>query len=425
MNTSFRVAACLAIICLFFSCQSQSKIEKLIIEEGVTRDQAATLLLTQELESIYEKGHINGFAVAICNNDGTLYKAGIGLSDAKHDFAYTTSTIQNIGSVSKTLIGIALLKAKEEGDLSLDDPIEQYLPFDVANPFHSEVPITIRHLATHTSSITDTDYYDQYAYYLHKSENLEEYDLSNSVETFHPFSERMQMGELLESLLSINGSLYDKNNYKETEPGSSFEYSNIGATLVAYILEQATGFTYNEYTGMHILEPLSMSASGWSFDTISMGDHSTLYSTPDSPLPKYSLVTYPDGGLLTTVNDLAKYLSELIRGKQGKGTLLRTESYTELFTPQLSASHFSNRNKSNAYNDEYNSGIFMGFTPKDYIGHTGSDPGVASYMFFNPETNLGRILIINTQISSRKSAGQFLAIWNALDDFEDQFNYIK
>jgi CubicO group peptidase (beta-lactamase class C family) len=149
-----------------------------------------------------------------------------------------------------------------------------------------------------------------------------------------------------------------------------------------------------------------------------LNDHTTLYTSPESPLPKYSLVTYPDGGLITNVHDLSKYLTELIKGKQGAGTLLNQESFKEIFTEQLSESHLPGRDEDDAYDDEYNSGIFMGFTPKGYIGHTGGDPGVASFMFFKPETNVGRILTINTRISSQEGVDQFYAIWNTLEKYE-------
>ena len=226
------------------------------------------------------------------------------------------------------------------------------------------------------------------------------------------------MPDFLANILSEEGQWYTTENYLQHEPGSLYEYSNIGSTLAAYALEQATGVSYAEYTTQHILSPLGMSSSGWSLDDINLNNHTTLYTNPASPLPKYSLVTYPDGGLITSVNDLSKFQTELIKGKLGVGTLLSRESYNEIFTEQLNGSHLPDRDEDDAYDDEYNSGIFMGFTPKGYIGHTGGDPGVASFMFFKPETNVGRILTINTRISSQEGVDQFYAIWNTLEKYE-------
>ena len=103
------------------------------------------------------------------------------------------------------------------------------------------------------------------------------------------------------------------------------------------------------------------------------------------------------------------------------GQVLRNNSFDELFTEQLSEVEIPDRDEEDAYDDEYNTGIFMGFTPKGYIGHTGGDPGVATFMFFNAETGVGRILMINTRISSQEGAEQFYAIWNTLEKYESLF----
>ena len=71
--------------------------------------------LTNELKDIYKQGQFNGFSVAIVNESGTLYEKGIGYSNVEIKKNYTEKTIQNIGSISKTLVGIALLKAQEFG----------------------------------------------------------------------------------------------------------------------------------------------------------------------------------------------------------------------------------------------------------------------------------------------------------------------
>ena len=91
-----------------------------------TNDSIATKL-TEELDKIYTRRHINGFSVAIVNQDGTLYEKGFGYSNIKANKKYTNNTIQNIASISKTFIGIALLKAQELGKLNLDDPINKHL----------------------------------------------------------------------------------------------------------------------------------------------------------------------------------------------------------------------------------------------------------------------------------------------------------
>ncbi len=92
------------------------------------------------------------------------------------------------------------------------------------------------------------------------------------------------------------------------------------------------------------------------------------------------------------------------------------QEYKILFEEQLGAENFIDRDSEDYY-DEYNTGIFMGFTPNGYIGHTGGDPGVSSYMFFNPKTKVGRILIINTDIGN-EGYQEFKAIWKKLGEYE-------
>lgn len=376
--------------------------------------------LTSELITLLEPGFINGFATAIVNEEGVLYADGFGLANRETNVKYTQNTIQNIGSVSKTFIGIALLKAQEMGKLNLDDPINDYLPFTITNPKYPEDQITIRHLATHTSTILDTDFYDDKAYIL-KNELKDSIDLIKVNEKLNPPESKISMMDFLTNILSQDGAWYQKNGFLKKRPGEIFEYSNVGATLAAKILEIATGETFNEFASKHILSPLNMTSSGWSFADIDLSQHSKLYADPDSEIPLYSLITYPDGGLITSIFDLGKYLSELIKGHCGEGILLESGSYRELFREQLVAKNFPERDEEDDYDDEYNTGIFMGFTPRGFIGHTGGDPGIATYMFFNPLTKTGRILMINTSVRNSGGVEQFYSIWNKLGEYEKRF----
>ena len=169
-----------------------------------------------------------------------------------------------------------------------------------------------------------------------------------------------------------------------------------------------------------------MSSSGWSFDDIDISKHSTLYIKPKIELPYYSLITYPDGGLISSISDMAKYLQELIKGYTGNGTLLKKTSYDELFKEQLNSENIPDQDdEGDDYDDEYNTGIFMGFTPKGYIGHTGGDPGIASFMFFKPESKTGKIIMINTSVRGSDGVKEFYDIWYALDEYENKMNLHK
>lgn len=128
---------------------------------GTTHDRSArnsaTEELTQRLERAYQQDAIQGFSVAIVNDQGPLYSRGFGFSDAERRIPYTAATTQPIASISKTLIAVALLKAQELGKLDLGDPINKHLPFAIVNPYYPDVPIRVEHLAYHSSSLTDLD----------------------------------------------------------------------------------------------------------------------------------------------------------------------------------------------------------------------------------------------------------------------------
>ena len=404
---------CLICLILLFSCQQalQAAQKQLYFPSDS---------ITAELNKLHEMGQINGFATAIVHSSGTLYANGIGYADVASQTPYGPQTIQNIGSVSKTFIGIALLKAQEMGKLKLDDAINSYLPFEVKNPNHPEDVITLRHLATHTSSILDTDFYDEKAYILKDSvENPEE--LAKINESFTPPASRISMMDFLKNVLSPEGEWYLKESFSSHKSGAIYEYTNVGATLAAAVLEEATGENHEAFVTKHILKPLGMESSGLSFNQIDLSQHSKLYASPETELPFYSLITYPDGGMITSISDLSIYLAELIKGYAGEGSLLEKESYQELFREQLSAKNLPDRDKEDDYDDEYNTGIFMGFTPRGYVGHTGGDPGIATFMFFDPKTQMGRILMINTSIRNSEGVQQFYAIWNKLGDYEKKY----
>lgn len=195
---------------------------------------------------------------------------------------------------------------------------------------------------------------------------------------------------------------------------------NLRGSEGVQVLEYATGENFANFTRQHILLPLGMASSGWSYDKIDFDQHSTLYSDSITELPFYYLVTYPDGGMRTSSADFALYLQELIRGYAGKGTILSPEGYEAFYTQQMNDSQFEERDAEWTYNDEYDFGVFIGFAAETYIGHTGGDPGVASFMFFDKEKKIGRFLVINTDLNSQEGVDEFFGIWEKLKEYEDR-----
>lgn len=372
--------------------------------------------LTLAIAEMGANEHFNGFAVALVDSSGIVYEKGFGWADIEDEVAYSARSLQPIASVSKTLIGLSLLEAREMDLLKLDDTINQYLPFEVRNPNFPDQPITLRHLATHSSGILDNEAYNAHSYVLLDDLERVKKDFESFPDFFSPREEGVSMEEFLRRYLSPEGEWYEAAAFSQHSPGARYEYSNVGATLAAYIVERVSGMSYREFSRTHILQHLGMEDSRWihrEADTLLM---STLYGSVDEALPGYRLITYPDGGLITSAHDLGLYLSELIRGYHGQGTLLSAESYKELFRGQLAADCFAERDPDNPYDDEYQTGIFMGFSGKGNIGHTGGDPGVATMMFFDPATGLGRVLICNTDIRNRDGGEAFYGLMDVMED---------
>jgi len=111
-----------------------------------------------------------------------------------------------------------LAKAQEEGLLSLDEDINDILPFKVVNPYFPNEKITLKNLASHTSGIKDDDtkYINSYSAYGAKN---------------------MTLKDFLYNYLNPEGKWYSNNNFSNKKPGTSFSYSNIGSALAGYCIE--------------------------------------------------------------------------------------------------------------------------------------------------------------------------------------------
>lgn len=357
--------------------------------------QSSSDVLTAKLSQQFAVSSFPGFCVSVVRNDTIVYQHGFGYADVQSKAPYTTKTIQPVGSVSKTVIGIALMKAVELGYFSLDTPVNNVLPFKVYNPSFPNSPLTIRQLATHTSGIVDREeVYDQTYLFGRSRPNI-------SLSTF------------LSSYLTKKGKFYSPQNFAPGRPGTSFHYSNIGATLAAYLIEVKAKMPFAVFAGKYVLQPLQMNDSGWFNHVQDTRRKATLYNPQRVPYPVYTSVTYPDGSLRSSCFDLSRYLIEIIKGYHGTSTLLLNRSsfqqmLSPQFTPQNAPSNLSKR--------EPNQGLFFVFRRDGSIGHTGSDYGVSAFLFFNPKTNIGKIFLTNVDIGeSPKLARQFAEVWKTLD----------
>jgi len=376
-------------------------------------------LFAQERNSVFDKqltkiqkaSNLPGFAVAIIKNDSVLFSNGYGLADKKKKIPYTIETIQPIGSVSKTFIGFAVMKAIDQGLFTMESDINDILPFKIVNPYCPNCIIRIKHLVTHTSGLVDNDTTYIKAYALGK----------NPVK---------DLGEYLKEYFSSTGKLYSMANFENSEPGEKYNYTNIGAALTAYLVEIKANISFPDYTSKYLFEPLHMDASHWFYDENKSMNYATLYEVnrqdlpiyqkllnKDGSLKTYSCITYPDGSLKTSVSDLTKYLIAMIKGYTGQSDLLTKESFETLFKKQFTTENMP----LDMDTKEPNRAVFWAYNKRGKLSHTGSDPGVAAFISFDPSTKIGRIIVLNTQLEGEdniKTVEYFKSIVSAFDSFE-------
>lgn len=345
--------------------------------------------LTAELSVLAGDSAIVGFAAAIIDQDGILYAKGFGFADVDNHIPYTIQTVQPIASISKTLIGISLLKAQELNMLDLDDDINNYLPFKIVNPHCPESKITIRHLANHSSSIRDTKHYEKSYVFKTRIPRLQkEFPfgiqrwIARRIIKEYNNNREIPLTEFLANIYVPGGKWYSKKSYGKEPPGEVISYSNNGAAIASLVIEYASGMKYIDFIASYILKPLGMQHSGWHQEDFDAKVKSRLYPLY-LRIPEYELITLADGGFITSVEDFSKYLAAVMRGYNGEDNILTAESYRKLLKENILRDH----------------GVFWNvqeYGNENYIGHTGGDPGVNTLAFFDITTNLGYICFTNT-----------------------------
>lgn len=385
---------------LFLGCKNESKngfAEKAGTQLGQKTDSLKNILSTIERES-----PILGFGVSIVNADSIIFQKGFGISDVEKKKPYTSKSIQPLASVSKTFIGVAIMILVDQGKLDLDEPINNILPYRIINPSFPNENITIRHLATHTSTITDNfDDGDESIYWLLEDLKINQFKSNKGLtERLTYFNRGTPIGldDYISNVCTSNGKWYNQENFLNAKPGTKYEYSNLGATVAARIVEIKSGMSFNEFTQKEIFNPLKMFNTGWFYKDIDETLISNLYELDSLGiplrLPKYLDAGYPEGQLKSNAEDMGKYLQEIVKGFSGDGNLLTSDSYRVLLSPQLTSNHFEERSDYE-FDDEYNSGVFWAISIANLRLHNGAMDGVYSFLYINPETNIAAIAFCN------------------------------
>ncbi|NKQ37823.1 MAG: serine hydrolase [Chloroflexi bacterium] len=325
---------------------------------------------------------VPGTAVAIIANGDIVWEKGYGYANLTTETAVTPHTPFHLGSVSKAMMGVSIMHAVEAGLLDLDMEINDVLPFDVVNPAAPNTPITLRHLVSHTSGIQDSKLYEQ------------SYGVGDPI---------VSLGDFLRDYLTMDGDFYDADdNFTGETAGAAYEYSNIASGLAGYVLEMGTGQPLNVYAREQIFTPLGMNNSGYflsEFDDVNA--IAMPYVRRGTPFGHVGYPTWPDGMMRASVHDVAVVLTAVMNNDIYQGTrILTPESVQILLNPTV-----PRLPQHGVFWETAVSDLSRALFAQSIVGHSGSDPGASTFMYFNPETQLGAVILMNSDTHAAEEAG--------------------
>lgn len=239
-----------------------------------------TTELEENLKLRIENGENAGIVIGIIDVDGTSYYS-FGVKSLETKEAVDENSVFEIGSISKTFTGILLADQIKQGKMSLDDPIQKYLPEGVTAPTRNGESIKLVHLSNHTSGFPSLP------------SNFSPKDPNN------PFAD-YSVDQMFEFL----------NSYELTRDiGSQYEYSNYAVGLLGHILAENNSMTYEELMIEKITKPLGLNNT-----RITLSDKMKMELAKGhvyhTEVGNWDLPTLAGAGAIrSTAKDMIKYLS--------------------------------------------------------------------------------------------------------------------
>lgn len=343
--------------------------------------------LTLRLEEILNQSELPGLTVGIVKKGSAVYQRSFGVQDIEENIAYTNQTIQPIASISKSFIGVAVVKCIELGYFTLDTPINDILSEKLVNPKNPSAVILIKHLVNHTSGLVDTEDIYLSSYYILNGQSMS----SAGAEMFHDYGITQREPKALEEFIAAyfyeGGSYYSLDNFEDTEPGESENYSNAGASLMAHLIAKASAMDYRDFMSTYIFNPLGMENTAFQYE-LPNDNYATLYWDKATPVPFYDLESFPDGGIKTSNEDMMKYMVNMIAGARGEANTLFGEEYYKLLFSGTSPTYT----------------IFWDVDPgENAYGSRGGDIGTTTELHFSAKHNVGFFTLSNYDAASTDS----------------------
>jgi len=337
-----------------------------------------------------DKAKIIGLQVASIGDGELVWRGSYGVKEYQTTDSINDSTLFMMASCSKPVTSLGIMKLYDQGKLDLDDDINDYLPFRISNPNFPAEKITFRMLLAHTSSLRD---------------NWEVYD---SLYTLPEGGDSpLELQSFVQDYFTEGGEFYSSSeNFATEKPGQSFSYCNMGYSLLGALLEQISGKSFSRYMQEDIFQPLGMNHSYWFLKEIPHDNlahpHEIAPEKEPEVLNHYGFASFPDGQLRTTATDYAQVLKLMInRGKVNGNPFLSEETideYLEIQYPKVA------KHQAIAWNyNEFNAFSYILFMPRYLFtrklpAHSGYDPGVETYVVFDPKKKRGAVIFINSPL---------------------------
>jgi CubicO group peptidase (beta-lactamase class C family) len=248
------------------------------------------------IQSEISAQRIPGISVAVVKGGKLIRAGGYGLSNIELDTPARADTVYQMASMTKQFTAAGVMVLLEDGKLALDDPVSKYL--DAAPAGWSS--ITIRHMLTMTSGIED---YNQ------------------------------RLGDSKDDFTSEKIFRVVAGHPLDFKPAAKWSYSNSNYILLGLVIQKVSGKSWNEFLADRIFGPLGMKDTRRDEPSEIVKGRAALYEERDNRLVNCrsvnpSLFNNGDGGLLTTVLDVAKWDAALAPGK-----LLKKSSLEQMFSP--------------------------------------------------------------------------------------------
>lgn len=348
------------------AAQSTSSIDPLALEAFLD-----DLLAAQMAEN-----HIPGAVVAVVEDGHLLMAKGYGYANLDDQTVVDPEqTLFHVASISKLFIWTAVMQLVEEGKLSLDDDVNEFLDFTIPATFPE--PIRLRDLMSHTTGFED--------------KSLELWKLQ--VDQINP------LGVYLEANLPA----------RVFPPGELIAYSNYGASLAGYIVERVSGLSFDDYVEKNILEPLGMTRTSFRqpLPPALAGDLAPGYNHSNGQYVAGELYdqSYPSGSLSATAADMVRFMIAHLQNGELEGNRILQEETAIQMHGQLYAP------------DPRLDGVAHGFFERTINGqrllsHGGNFINSNSFLYLIPEQKAGFFISTN-------STGGGRAIQPIVDAFID------